>query len=131
MSGVTFLKGETQWFVRSMKLRHWMRTRACGRPQLRVVIQTCPNLVRQIESTLRTVAREDVKDEIAKGQVHDVLDCMEYWAGSDPTYVIPPASPSGGDSGMQMYEADQAFWAALTTRTRESGSNSGPIVLGI
>jgi len=130
-TGSTFLPGEHVWTVRTMKLRSWMRVRpGCSKPQLRVVPHMCPHLVQQLEETLRNVNKEDIQDKLAEGQVHDVLDCLEYWAGSDPIYVTPPIT--GADSpGMRMFEAEQAQWASLTGNKKAQQQTKGSIILGI
>lgn len=90
----------------------------------------CPHLVQQLEETLRNVNKEDIQDKLAEGQVHDVLDCLEYWAGSDPIYVTPPIT--GADSpGMRMFEAEQAQWASLTGNKKAQQQTKGSIILGI
>lgn len=71
-----FLRGETNWVTRSLKLRKWMVGRSCGRPQLRVVPHMCPALVKQLEEVVKKVSKEDVLDRLEDGQIHDQLDCF-------------------------------------------------------
>jgi hypothetical protein len=76
VTGDLFLRGETVWITRSLKLRALLRGRNCGRPRLRIVPHMCPALVKEFEETLKEVSRDAIQDKIAKGQAHDVLDCF-------------------------------------------------------
>ena len=130
LTGDMFLPSDHVWISRSMKLRSWMRGReGCPRPQLRIVAHMCPTLIRQLEETLKDVAKEDVKDAIAPGQVHDVLDVAEYWAGSDPVFVSPPAGPATPYFIDRAAEDKQAF-QQLTLGSR-SDKTPDKIVLGL
>lgn len=130
LTGDMFLRSETVWITRSMKLKKWMRSRKCGRPQLRVVPHMCPVLVHQLETVLKKVTKEDVQDRLAEGQVHDVLDTAEYWAGFDPEFLAPPASAGPVDPGRMAFEADQKFLEGIFRQNKDS-TKKGPIVLGI
>ena len=112
-----------------MKLRNWMRGReGSPRPQLRVVSHMCPTLIRQLEETLKDVSKDDVKDMLAPGQIHDVLDVAEYWAGSDPVFIAPPAGPATPDFVDRAAEDKQAF-SRLTVGSR-SDKTPDKILLG-
>lgn len=128
-AGVMFLKGEDSWFVRSVKLRNWMRGRLCGRPQLRIVTHACPTLVRQIESVTRNVSKEDIQDKLAPGQIHDAVDVLEYWAGNDPTFIIPPPQHDVDSPGLRMFNQDNQFWSNLTKAKPQTQSKQ--IILGV
>jgi len=129
LTGDMFLRGETTWVVRSMKLRALMRGRPCGRPRLRVVANSCPTLVRQLEETLKKVTKEDVQDKLAEGQQHDVLDTAEYYAGFEPTFLTPPPRQPPMDPGMAMFQSDQK---TLTNIFRQNKApEKGPIILGL
>lgn len=129
-TGDIFLRSETVWITRSLKLRAWMRTRPCGRPQLRIVRHMCPVLVRQLESVLKGVTKEEVQERLAPGQVHDVLDTLEYWAGFDPVFVQPPPVAERIDPGRLSFEADQKFLQGIFGQNKNKPGR-GPIVLGI
>ena len=130
LTGDIFQRGETTWVTRSMKLKTWMRGRPCGRPQLRIVAHMCPGLVKQLEETLKNVSKEDVQDKLAPGQVHDVLDTMEYYAGSDPVFVSPPPAALPMDPGLQMFESSKKLMEMLTRPKSDKPQNKS-IVLGI
>jgi hypothetical protein len=129
VAGTTFLPSESVWIVRSMKLRAWMRGRTCGRPQLRVYAPGCPTLIRQLEQVRKSISREEVKDKLADGQVHDVLDTLEYWAGSDPRFNFPAQVVSHHSPGLQMFQDDVKFMADL--RSPRSSHTRGKIILGV
>ena len=128
-TGDMFLRAETVWVTRSLKLRTLMRSRTCGRPRLRIVPERCPTLVKQLETTVKKVTKDDVQDKLAEGQIHDVLDCMEYAAGFDLTYLAPPRAPADVDPGFASWQADQKLMNDLF-KTKKS-SNDKQIVLGI
>jgi hypothetical protein len=130
LTGDMFLRGETVWITRSMKLRALMRTRACGRPRFRVVPHRCPTLVKQLETVVKKVTKEDVQDKLAEGQIHDVLDCGEYYAGFDPTYLAPIPGQKPIDPGMAMYEADNKRMKDLF-KTTLPDMHSKKIILGV
>jgi len=129
LTGDMFLRSETVWVTRSMKLRKWMRTRKCGRPQLRVVPHMCPVLCKQLETVLKKVSKEDIQDKLAEGQVHDVLDTLEYWAGFDPEFLAPPPSAGPIDPGRAAFDADQAYLKRFFKQGEQK--EKGPIVLGV
>ncbi len=133
VSGDMFIPGDHVWVSRSMKLRDWLRVcPECGRAKLRIVTHMCPNLVRQMEETLKAVTKDDVKDKLADGQVHDVLDCLEYWAGADPVFVVPPANETADSPGLRMFENDRHMWDSLVgLKNKDSDKKSSTIVLGI
>lgn len=117
-TGFEFMPSEHVWAVRTLKLRAWMRGRVdCPRPQLRIYARSCPKLIDQLKSIRKMLRRDEVQDKIAEGQVHDVLDTLEYWAGSDPTFRV--VSPESRNSpGLRMFEQEGIFWQNL------SGNNS-------
>lgn len=130
VSGTYFAPGEHVWQVRHLKLKEWLAVRpGCMRPRLRVVPHTCPTLCRQLEETVKAINKEEVKDKIADGQVHDVLDTLEYWAGNDPVYLAPPAWVPV-DSMSTIKDEDDRYWASVTT-PKTSGPPNGAIVLGM
>lgn len=130
LTGDMFLRGETVWINRSLKLRTLMQVRtSCGRPRFRVVTHMCPVLVKQLETTVKAVTKEDVQDKLAPGQVHDVLDTCEYYAGFGPKFLAPPPNQIPKDPGLLMWEADQKFIQDRFRRDKEDRKDK--IVLGI
>ncbi len=129
LTGDMFLRSETVWVTRSMKLRALMRSRPCGRPRFRVVAHMCPVLVKQLQTVVKHVAKEDVQDKLATGQVHDVLDTAEYYAGFDPTFMAPPPGPAIVDPGQAMWDADKKFLEGIFKQNKKT--DKGPIVLGL
>lgn len=126
-----FLRGETTWVVRSMKLRSLMRGRSsCGRPQLRIVTHACPVLVKQLEETLKGVAKDDVMDKLAQGQQHDMLDTAEYYAGFEPTFMTPPPSAPLTDPGFEQFNRDKKQLDMMFAKGKKKNSDH-KIVLGI
>lgn len=61
-----------------------------GRPWLRVVSKSCPNLLRQMELYEKTQdARGFVMDKPSPRQIDCLCDCLRYWVQVDPRYVFP------------------------------------------
>lgn len=106
-----------------------MRGRPCGRPRFRIVTHMCPALVKQLEETLKKVTKEDVMDKLAEGQVHDVLDTAEYYAGFDATYEAPPPNQAPTDPGQAMFDSDKKFLDGIFKQNNKGAK--GPIVLGV
>jgi len=131
LTGDIFQRGETTWVTRAMKLKAWMRGRPCGRPQFRVLTHMCPGLVKQLEETLKNVSKEDVQDKLAPGQVHDVLDTAEYYAGHDPVFVTPPPAPIPMDPGTLAYQSGKTMMERLTKPANNKPAQGRSIVLGI
>ena len=132
VSGAMFLQGDPNWIVRSMKLREMLNSRTEGnRPVFRVVTHKCPGLVRQLENNLREVTKEDVKDKRAGGQVQDVLDCVEYWAGSNPEFVVPPKGGNREDPGLRAWENESKIWGSVITTPMGQHSKNKQIICGL
>jgi hypothetical protein len=89
----------------------------------------CPVLVKQLQTVVKHVSKEDVQDKLAPGQVHDVLDTAEYYAGFSPEFLPPPPGPAVVDPGQARWEADQKFLDAIFRQGKKT--DKGPIVLGI
>jgi hypothetical protein len=131
-TGVRFLSGEQSWIVRSMELRKMMQpvTESADKPQLRIVSHMCPELIRQIDRNLRHVSKNDVQDKRAGGQVQDLLDTLEYFAGSHPDYSPPPEADAEETPSFQSWKNEQDRWTQLIG-DKQRGSNSTKIVCGI
>jgi hypothetical protein len=114
-----------------MCLRKMMQPIALGanKPQLRIVAHQCPTLIRQIDRNLRYVQKEDIQDKRASGQVQDLLDCLEYFAGSGPEYNFPPPAPVEETPGFRSWKGEQTFWDSLTGTKQNADRNA--IVCGI
>jgi hypothetical protein len=129
-TGSHFQVADPVWITRSTALRGWMRTdRPCGRPQLRVVLHTCPHLVRQLTRTMRAVHKDDVKERLADGQIHDVLDCGEYWAGSHPVYQPHPVAAQAGDPWVAAFERETKYFDGLAASRKRGRIRTG-VLLG-
>jgi hypothetical protein len=89
-----------------------------------------PTLVKQLETTVKKVTKEDVQDKLAEGQIHDVLDTAEYYAGFEPTFLAPPPGPAITDPGQALFDSDKRFLDGIFKQNKAK-SATGPIVLGI
>jgi hypothetical protein len=111
-----FQPGETAWIVRSMALREMMLPVAPGAewPALRVVSHKCPQLVSQIRRNIRQVSKHDIQDKRASGQVDDLLDSLEYFAGCHPAYAPPPPPPPEETTGFRAWKQEEELWKGFT-----------------
>lgn len=123
-TGSSFMPGDPEFSTRSQIVEGWLRHRPCGRPQLRVVVDKCPNLVAQMEGNLKAIQKGPngeviVLDKPASGQKDDLRVGLEYWGSRYPTYVAPPDAPKfDGGPGMQAYKKIQAMFAKEPERER-------------
>lgn len=94
--GVThFIPGDPDFQARSTRVRAALRMRQCGRPQLRIITQRCPETVKQmLRNRRKTDNAGNPLEEPADKQVDDLRVCVEYWLSRQPTYVKPPESAS-------------------------------------
>lgn len=119
-TGSAFIPGDPNFAVTSKLVAAAMVLRPCGQPQLRVVIDRCPNLVYQLENNLRKTVKgpdgtEFATDQPASNQLDDLRQCLEYWLSRHPKYVTPKlyqAYSSGG--GMAAYENIQRRFGTKT-----------------
>lgn len=92
-TGFGFIAGDDNFVRRSHQVINAMRSRPCGRPQLRIIAPACPRLVEQLKSNIRkTTPDGETKEEAADNQVDDMRVCLEYWISRRPTYVRPPSA---------------------------------------
>lgn len=86
-SDYEFTIGDSDFSRRSKQVMHAMRVRPCRRPQLRIINQACPNLVKQLNTNVRkTTPDGEPTEEPAANQVDDLRVCLEYWISRRPTH---------------------------------------------
>jgi hypothetical protein len=86
-SGSAFIAGDDDFPRRSKQVIAALRSRPCGRPQLRIINQTCPNLVKQMNSNVRKTSPDGEALEVAAdNQIDDMRVCLEYWISRNPTF---------------------------------------------
>jgi len=86
-TGHGFIAGDDNFARRSSMVIRSMRTRKCGRPQLRIINQRCPNLVKQLRTNVRKTSPEgEPLEEEAPNQVNDCRVTLEYWISRRPTW---------------------------------------------
>jgi hypothetical protein len=86
-TGHEFIAGDDDFVRRSGQVIRSLRTRKCGRPQLRILNQGCPHLVRQMSSNVRKTDPEGRPlEQPADNQPDDARCCLEYWISRRPTY---------------------------------------------
>lgn len=130
-SGSGFIPGDPNWETRSHALERWMHMRPCGRPQLRIVVDRCRNLVAQLQSNVRkTIKGIDGQpiplEKPADNQLDDLRVCLEYWASRFPKYVRPSARILGESQGTRAYKDLQKMFAK-TSPDHQKSVNMGPV----
>lgn len=68
-------------------------------------------------------------DKVAPGQVHDQMDCIEYWAGFDPKFEYPKKLTAPSDPGQAMFDSDKKFLEGIFKQNKKP--DQGKIILGI
>lgn len=117
MTGSWFSYGSDNVAGRILHLQSWMNLQKGGFPKLRIVVENCPNLVRQLENYEKKMAAGEVQElQPAKYQRIDVVQCLEYWAASDPEYVYVP---HGEHKVSQMHQYYRDIIAEFGKKTRE------------
>ena len=102
--GVYFTPGDPDFKQRSQLVHKAMRMRACGRPQLRIIKNKCPQLVKQLKTNVRKLNKEgEPLEEQADKQRDDVRVCLEYFMSRHPQYKEPPLGNSPEDPTMSRY----------------------------
>lgn len=82
---------------RIMALQAWMHEDRRLLPSLRIVRSRCPKLCSQLSKYKKYGVNNDIRDDRpASGQRIDLAVCLEYWAASNPLYVMPPITHEGG-----------------------------------
>lgn len=115
-TGSSFIPGDPDFAARKGLVETMMSYRPSGRPQLRVVIKRCPNLVWQLENNLKkTVTGPEgitiVEEKAATGQRDDVRVSLEYWASRRPTYKLPDLTNVLGGKGLATSQRFDKWYA--------------------
>ncbi len=89
-TGFSFIPGDPNFRQRSTLVRKALRERPCGKPQLRIIKERCPETVKQM---IRNVRKQDKMgnplEEPADHQIDDLRVCVEYWLSRHPKWVEP------------------------------------------
>lgn len=86
-TGINFIAGGTDFGGRKQQVTEWMQIAGCGKPQLRIVTQRCPNLVWQLTRNQLAMEGDKPINKEAKREKNDARVCLEYWASRRPRYV--------------------------------------------
>lgn len=73
-------------------IRDFLHINADGRSRLRVVVEKCPNLCKQMELYKKSITNNIVQDKPANNQVDDMVHCLRYGAAFNPQYRKPEKS---------------------------------------
>jgi hypothetical protein len=93
-TGTSFLPACDNPGSRMVALNSWMQVNNFGFSTLRIVRESCPKLCEQITKAKKKVLKREVMEERRAAGQFDVLDCLEYWATSYPSYEPPPTNSS-------------------------------------
>lgn len=83
-TGINFVAGGTDFAGRRQIAGRLMEVQSCGKPQLRIVVQNCPNLVWQLERNQFAVHGEVVTVKEARKERNDLRQCLEYDCSRSP-----------------------------------------------
>ena len=131
-TGTRFMASEHVWLVRSMELRAMFMPVAedAPRPKLRIVTHRCPELIKQITRNMRRITKEDIQDVRASGQIQDLLDCLEYFAGSRPIYRVPTKLAPQNTPSYESFMKEESFWSSVVVQGKKD-QNHGSVVCGV
>lgn len=101
-SGQYFTPGSPDFSQRVMVVENWLRMRN-SRPQLRIVVENCKNLVWQMMHNQKHVSENRVEEKEAKNQFNDVRVCLEYWASRRPEFMLPKQIMRKTETGYDRY----------------------------
>lgn len=116
-TGSHFTYGSDDEIARIGLVQSALKVRGNGRPRLRIVVKNCPNLVRQLETNVKKIERDEMTEKPAPGQKDDLRVCLEYWVSRHPRYV-----PRAG--GERITSDAHRYW--LEKRKRRASKN-GPV----
>lgn len=85
ITGSGFIPGSDNIAARTAQVRDWLVIRPKDGPKLRVVVEACPNLVREFGLYKKRVTQHEITDEPVRRN-NDAMNCLEYLAAYNPTY---------------------------------------------
>jgi hypothetical protein len=104
-----FIPGDPNFESRAKCVERALMLRKCGFPQLRIVIDRCPALVRQLEGnlfqTIKAVTGEELPTKKPARQKDDAREGLEYWLSRNPTWVEPPKSLAAQQPQWELYKS--------------------------
>lgn len=115
-TGFQFIAGSDDFPSRSALVQEALAYRRDQTTQLRIVTARCPNLVKQMESNVKTLEGDEVADKPARGQKDDMRVALEYWLSRNPIYVDPP-------EGSMVDSPAYAYWKKLSARKAARSSD--------
>lgn len=124
-NGPYFIPGDPNFEQRSKKVEQALLLRKCGMPQLRLVIDRCRALVRQLEgnlySTVKAASGEELPTKKPARQKDDARESIEMWLSRHPQYVKPTAP----------VRVDKPIWERWTKLTEQFKKRKQPDVVHI
>jgi hypothetical protein len=88
-TGHGFIAGSDDVAGRTLRMRDWLHIRASGTPLLRVVLDRCPNLLREFTRFRKKKIGGVVTDEPDFRSPCHAIQCLEYAAAHGLKYVKP------------------------------------------
>jgi hypothetical protein len=89
-TGNQFTYGSDDELARIGMVQSALGIRGDGTPRLRIVTKNCPNLIKQLETNVKRMDRNEISEKPAPGQKDDLRVCLEYWISRNPRYIHPP-----------------------------------------
>ena len=111
----SFVHGSDDWNARSGIVTQALLPLQNGRPQIRIVGQNCPNLVKQMTNLKKQTDGDQIKEKKAPNQDDDLTDCLEYWLSVQPQYVGPNGETGAEDEHELMESMRERYFQSRNT----------------
>ncbi len=123
-TGQFFQPGDPNFVARTQVVERWLRVRGGAKPQLRIVVENCKQLVWQMLHNQKHVAENKVEEKEARNQFNDVRVALEYWASRNPGYELQKAAQRRESTPYDNYRK----WVGerFNTRVPSGGISFGP-----
>jgi len=119
-SQFTYANNEVQSGIHGVQASMVMNPQ--GHPQLRLVTERVPQLIRQLENYKKSLQQNEISDKPALGQKDDLVDALRYWVASKPVYAIPPRNSK--TLGSHAYQAFQEIQGRREEESRDNNYHS-------
>lgn len=121
-TGSTFINGSDNTTARREILRTWMQPTERGGSRLRIVLDKCPFVQRELKTYRKRITSDNfIEDEPAKSP-HDAIDGLEYLAAFNPRWVRRKRMDS---PGMSAFKSAKKLFMGLSGKDEHE-----PIFLG-
>lgn len=119
MFGTAFVPGNPDFQIRRQMMEELLAIdKTTGRPRLRIVVENCPSLVKQLTTNELQVVKDQVTDREMR-QADDVRYCCEYWVSCSPQWVPASEVRPRVKTSYELYKE----WVAETFGSSKTGGD--------